>query len=594
MTRILITLSFLLAMPAAFGQTVITVGDVDGGDTDCDFKYQALQLAIDQVAGMGPGDEVTIRLAVPGGFGTLEKTIDSLDRDLVFEGGYETCDSETPTVGGYTEIRLPNSTGHRLFDIDLTAQTNRQTVTFDHLILNGQEHDNSVGEGALVRIKGPVNLVLNSAQLQGGRASMNGGSARGGAIFVDDKALLETTRRTEFVNNEASFGGAIACDNNAEIRLGSQLIAENAAQFGGAVALDEDCNRLVFVSNSSPSRPKHRLSENQASSEGGAIYSNRTDIVVEDADAAPDEFIFMNSNEAPAGGAISVHADTSAPVSLDLANTKLVNNSASFLGGALYLNGGVEARIRQVGAAPFCPTQAARSCSSLRRNHAGGDNGGGLAHLRNGGNGLPRLVIERAELEDNSSSSTDAAAVAHLDPGSALVIHNSLIIDRLAGGGDYLFTADQADELVLMYNTIADTNDVKGILAEGSMTAYVTGSIYWNGDRPLWTNPDDQATLLHGDCLLTSTLENIPGPGSLITDDPMFDADYRLESGSPAINICDDLHQTRLPAGAMNIDFKFEPRGYLTPEHASFWGPYDLGALAHYVDELFQDRFENP
>lgn len=595
MTRILIALSLVLALPPVFGQTVITVGDVDGGDTDCDFKYQSLQQAIDQVAGMGPGDEVTIRLAVPGGFGTLEKTIDSLERDLVFQGGYEACDSESPTVGGYTEIRLPIQSGNRLFELDLTGQVNRQTITFDHVILDGQENDNGVTDGGLIRALGPVNLVLHSSILRGGRVSViDSGSARGGAIFLGDKALLETVRRTELENNQADLGGAVYCDSTAEIILGSTRLSGNAASWGGAIALGSDCNRLVFTSNASPWRPRNRLSGNQAM-EGGAIYSAGTDIVTSDVETLPDLFLSISGNEAMAGGAITVYGDHADPATLDLGNVVFSGNSADYIGGALYLNGGIDAHIRQVGNAPLCPGQAAKSCTSLRRNFAGdqGDMGGaGLAFLGNGSDGLPRLRIERAELEDNYTDGT--TAVVHLEPDSSLVIHNSLINDRLAGGGDFLFTANQADELVVMYNTIADTNDVKGILAEGDMTAYITGSIYWNGDRPLWTNPDGQATVLHADCLLTSTMVNLPGSGSIVTDDPQFDADYRLEEGSPAINICDDLHQNQLPAGAMNVDFKFEPRGYMTPEHASVWGPYDLGALAHYVDELFQDRFENP
>lgn len=590
-----ILLSFILLLPAlpALSQTVITVGDVDGGDTDCEYKYQALQIALDDIAAMGSGEDVVVRLAVPGGFATLEKSITSLERDLTLQGGFESCASSEPTLGGYTEIRLPNSSGNRLFDIDLTGQINRQEITFDHLILNGQEHANSVGDGALVRARGPVNLTLHSTRLEGGRASAIDSSARGGAVFVGDKALLETVRRTQFENNQADLGGAVFCEANAEVVLGSTRMIGNAATYGGAIALADSCNRLLFTWNSSPWGPPHSLTNNEAM-EGGAIYSMGTDIVTDDAIDLPKRLLSISSNHAMAGGAIAFHGDPVDPATLDLHNSIINSNDSDFIGGALYLNGGVDARIRQTSEAPLCSGQAARSCTWLRRNFARDDSGlggGGFAFLDNGSGGLPRLLIERAHLEDNYTDGT--AAIAHLEPGSALVIHNTLINDRLAGGGAYLFTADQADEMVLMYNTIADTNNVPGILAEGAMTAYVTGSIYWNGDRPLWTNPDGLATVRHGDCLLTSTLENLPGPNSLVTSDPQFDADYQLQPGSPAINICDDFHQDQLPAQAMNVDMKFEPRGTKTPDHPNYWGPFDLGALTNFVDELFQDGFED-
>lgn len=584
---------FALTMPALAGP-VITVGDVEGGDSECDYKYQNLLGAINEALGMGPGEEVVIRLAVPGGFATLERSIDDPPRDIRFHGGFQACGDESPDSSDPTQIRLPNSSGNRLFSISADPANARRAVTFDHVILDGQEHDNGIDEGGLIHVAGPIDLVIYSSTLDGGRVSaIDSDDARGGAVYLGAEARLETIRRTRIQNNSAGAGGAIYCDNDAEVVLGSNDIRDNSAGSGGAIYLAVGCRQLELINASSPFSPRHRLIGNTAAFAGGAILSLGVDITTGDPDQLAFRHLQLSSNNAEVGGAIYMTGDPSNPAQLDLADTVITANSAQEVGGVLYLSQGVEARIRQYRPRdPACPNSAGKSCSWFWKNTAGAltdGHGGGFAYLDNGVNGLPRLTLERVHLEDNASDGM--SAVVHQASDTTLVIHNSLISDRIGDGADYLFTADSANSLVLMYNTIADLNGSAGIRTLGDMNVHVTGSLYWNGNEPLWTDAGGQASLHHGDCLLTSTVENLPNPGALITDDPRLSSDYFLAGNSPAVNICDERHQDLLPDGAMAVDIKFEPRDTNPFDGPEQFGPFDLGAAA-LLAQLFRDRFE--
>lgn len=573
----------------ALAGPVITVGDVAGGDGDCDYSYQELTLAIDEVQAMGPGEPATIRLAVPNGFGTLEKSIDSLPRDLRFFGGFENCASET-AGWDYTEIRLPASSGNRLFHIDMSGATDARAVTFERVTLNGQDNDNQVATGGLVRAEGPVEVIFHDSEVINGRVSgVNRGIVAGGGVFLGDGAKLTTLRRTRFTGNQGAVGGAIYCGSGAEVELGSGELLENSAGFGGALALDQGCLGLQFTQRPTPFFPRHRVRDNQADM-GGAIYSVGVDITSSVEGTLTRRHIAMTSNSATAGGAIAMIGDPNNPAVLDLANTALVSNSADEVGGALFLSGGVRARLAQTSDPDFpCVGVPGVTCMWLRNNGANAvtnPHGGGLAYLDDGANGLPELIVERVHMEENYSSG--AAAVVHVSEDASLVMHNSVISDT---AGDYLITAASGAELVLMYNTIADLTGIDGIHATGAVNATVTGSIYWNADRPLWTNPDDLGTLEHGDCLLASTVDNLPSPGNVITDDPRLTSYMVPAADSPAINICDGRHQGRLPSGAMDIDVKFDPRGGNSFDGPTLFGTFDLGAAA-FLDVLFNDRFD--
>lgn len=583
-------LTLILMLPIlALAGPVITVGDVDGGDQDCDYSYQQLSLAINEVQAMGSGEPVDIHLAVPNGFGSLEMSIDDLSRDVRFFGGFESCGSET-AGWDYTEIRLPASPGNRLFHIDLSGATEARVVTFERVTLNGQQNDNQIDTGGLVRAEGAVEVVFRDSEVINGLLSgINGGLIAGGGLYLGDGAKLTTTRRARFSGNFADVGGAIYCGEGAEVELGSGEIVDNSAGFGGALALDEGCLGLQFTELPTASFPRHRIRDNQANV-GGAIYSVGVDITTSAPESLARRHIAMSGNSAVAGGAIAMVGDPDNPAVLELANTALVNNSAGEVGGALFLSGGVRARLAQTSDPRFpCVGVPAVTCLEFRNNGADAatdPHGGGFAFLDDGVNGLPELIIERAHIRHNYSPA--AAAVVHVGDEASLVIHNSVVSET---AGNFLFTAASDAELVLMYNTITDMTDIDGIHATGAVHATLTGSIYWNGSHPLWTNPDQLATLEHGDCLLSSTVANLPNPGAVITDDPHLTSLMVPTATSPAINICDGRHQDRLPPGAMNIDFKFDPRGTNSFGGPTLFGPYDLGAAA-FLDAVFNDRFE--
>jgi len=594
MLRFCISIFLVALATSVLAGPVITVGDVYGGDTDCDYEYQNLQGAIDEAIGMGPGEEVVIRLAVPNGFSTFGRYITNPPRDIHIQGGYQACGDENPDLSLPTHIRLPDVSGARLFSISANSGSQQRVITFDRLILDGQENDNGIDDGGLIHAAGPIELVIYSSTLEGGRVSaIDSGNARGGAVYLGAEARLKTVRRTRIRNNWAGAGGALFCDEDAEVILGSNDIRDNMAGSGGAIYLALGCHKLELINASSPFSPRHRLIGNAASFAGGAIFSLGVDITTGNPDQLAFRHLQLSGNSAEMGGGIFMTGDPDNPAQLDLADTLFSSNSAEAVGGALYLSQGVEARIRQFSPRdPGCPNSAGMSCTWFWKNSAdalGDDHGGGVAYLDNGANGLPRLILERVHLED--SASDGMSAIVHQTAESSLVIHNSLISDRTGGGADYLFTADNADSLILMYNTIADINGSAGIRTEGAMDVHVTGSLYWNGNEALWTDAGGQASLHHGDCLLTSTTANLPDPGALITDNPKLNSAYFLSGDSPAVNVCDDRSQELLPDGAMNVDIKFEPRDTNPFDSPEQFGPLDLGAAA-LLAELFKDRFE--
>ncbi len=576
----------------ALAGPVITVGDMDGGDADCDYSYQDLALAIDEVQAMGPGEPATIRLAVPSGFDSLEQTIDDLARDLRLFGGFEDCASET-AGWDFTEIRLPFEPDNRLFRIDQNGEAESRTITFERVTLNGQDNDNFVSTGGLVEAIGPVELVFHDANAINGRVSgIKGELIGGGAVFVGEGVELLALRSTSFNENQAAgVGGAIYCAAGGHVELGSVEIRDNMATTGGGIGLDQGCLGLQFSQMPSPSFPRHRISSNEAAGQGGAIYSDGVDITSSATQSLSFRHIQMSANSAALGGVIAMTGDPDLPATLDLANIALSNNTAEAVGGALFLTGGVRARIHQVSDPRFpCGGVPGVTCLSLRSNTANADSdahGGGFAYLGEGANGLPELIVERGHLRSNQSAG--AAAVAHVSEGARLVVHNSVISDPSSQEGEFLFTADNAEEVVLMYNTFAELGDVAGIHVLGATDVTVTGTIYWNDDRPLWTNPDGLASLEHGGCLLSSTLTDLPDASAVLISDPLLSSLKIPASNSPALNVCDERHRDRLPVGAMEMDIKFDARG--TATGPTLFGPFDLGAVS-VLDFVFQDRFE--
>ena len=153
---------------------------------------------------------------------------------------------------------------------------------------------------------------------------INNKASYGGAVYFTDNAKSETITNCNFINNSATYraGGALYFeDGNGKNTIKSSNFTGNTAiRNGGAIYWDDDSgentiSNCIFTGNS----------VNASSSFGGAIHYVCDDLTI-------DKCIFTNNNGSY-GGAIYVNGYDSI-----ISNCEFTNNNA-FSAGALYIAG---------------------------------------------------------------------------------------------------------------------------------------------------------------------------------------------------------------------------------------------------------------
>ena len=89
----------------------------------------------------------------------------------------------------------------------------------------------AAGEGRVVYITGPANVVLQNLRLVNG--TLGSSNARGGAVRVDNASAVISG--CEVLGNTAAYGGGVAFTGASSGRVVNTLLARNAADEGAAL-----------------------------------------------------------------------------------------------------------------------------------------------------------------------------------------------------------------------------------------------------------------------------------------------------------------------------------------------------------------------
>ena len=165
---------------------------------------------------------------------------------------------------------------------------------------------NSAIRGSCLDIKNSL-LVVNNSQFVGN-------TAKSGTLFSLDATV--SLFDVQFINNTASFGGALNVDLRTVLTITSCQLSGNTALVGGAIYILQQRITVTFY--------KSRFTNNTAKYTGGAVHAVASDLLIRNCR-------FNDNSATDLGGAI--HA---ANCSLLMQNGKIQKNRAS-KGGALYV-----------------------------------------------------------------------------------------------------------------------------------------------------------------------------------------------------------------------------------------------------------------
>ncbi|WP_407380375.1 Ig-like domain repeat protein [Methanobrevibacter sp.] len=237
----------------------------------------------------------------------------------------------------------------------------------DSSCINISENEEIMGNGYVINANNMVrvfNILKGNTVVLNNINFINGNATYGGAIFADEGSDVDINScifshnsaeeggavklsdgnmaNCTFTNNVAYHGGAIFADEGSDVDINSCIFSHNSAEEGGAVKLsDGNVANCTFTNNVAYQGGAVHFSyykflggvencifiNNSASNRGGAIYKNSGELKVNNSD-------FVNNYASEEGGAI--FSDNN----VDSNNSNFVNNSASKSGGAIFMGYG--------------------------------------------------------------------------------------------------------------------------------------------------------------------------------------------------------------------------------------------------------------
>ena len=155
-------------------------------------------------------------------------------------------------------------------------------------------------------------------------------SGSGGAIHLEHSSSLNLSDGSLMEGNEASLGGAIYAISSSGVDINQSTFKNNKAATGGALFISDASLMMVQGGGSGKTDTKSVFEGNTASSNGGAIYVQSTDVTLKNG------VLLENNQAAKSGGALYVMGNGSTKVSISDAMFR--NNVASTTyGGAFYV-----------------------------------------------------------------------------------------------------------------------------------------------------------------------------------------------------------------------------------------------------------------
>ncbi len=179
------------------------------------------------------------------------------------------------------------------------------------IILDCNFYDNSVSING-----GAIMLEQSNVDVEDCNFTGNSASSWGGAIFHRYPTMPGNIRYCNFIDNDASWGGAV-CGENSDMDIEYCVFTDNTASKGGAV------NNYEY---SSPTIRNSTFSDNSVNGDGGALYNGRY------TDPEIKYNVFTGNSAGDEGGAI-YNDHTSLPLIRD---SEFMLNTAGTDGGAMY------------------------------------------------------------------------------------------------------------------------------------------------------------------------------------------------------------------------------------------------------------------
>jgi predicted outer membrane repeat protein len=416
-------------------------------------------------------------------------------------------------------------------------------------------------QGGAITIQSGLPQVLASSFLRNRAALIQGQGGAGGAIFLlSGKVTVEDGL---FEGNSAEFdGGAIQAESDFVIRRST--FAGNHAATGGALRAESAFGFLTiedstFTGNFTTTTTRTVCDPFppicypiQYGGTGGALYDHESGVqvyrsafdanlsrwgaavYVDRASTRLEDSTFSDNVATLYGGA--VHSSVGAPV---IERSTFSGNEGSY-GGAVY----VEAQLSG--------QQSIRIRDSLFEGNRAISSGGAVAIA------VAYGEIERSRFLDNEADGSGGAIFAYDNTGvqTPFTFRNVLLAGNRASNGGGMANSSACIRATVVNATFADNAaTVQGGAVDNAACAAstYTNSVFWGDAAPISAEIAGAATVTYSD-----VQGGFAGTGN-IDQDPLFfapaAADYRLDTGSPAIDAGTD-------AGAPADDLSGLPRPF--------------------------------
>ena len=201
---------------------------------------------------------------------------------------------------------------------------NASNITIDNLTATNNKATSNSGMGGAMYIIGTDGT--QSTKITNSTFDGNSSDYVSGAIWLGANAKLDI-EKGKFLNNKATYGGAIyTSNNNNNLTINNSEFTNNTADGTGAIGIysNAEIKNTIFSGNKSTS---------DSSGGGGAISLGSL------SKTSLENVTFENNTSASVGGAIATRDNVqgdNAGATLDINGATFTNNTASGNGGAIY------------------------------------------------------------------------------------------------------------------------------------------------------------------------------------------------------------------------------------------------------------------
>ena len=277
---------------------------------------------------------------------------------------------------------------------------------------------NTAGTILFSNALGGAMMVTNSSLEISSCTFNNNGAKHGGAIFSELNSEIMISNST-FTSNHAiglingpHFGGAIYVDGTGTVAIFNSSFQNNTANLGGAIAVvaatghirDDLYNTMYYYVAEGTA-----FSNNRASVEGGALYTNGSQITLSNCNISDN---YANKS----GGAIASNYSSFVRV----INSQLISNKAESDGGVLFMQHNSTAMIHN---------------STIINNFARGNGGAVYAQYYS-------FIEFRNNCSFNGNLATFFGGVAVAKNKSSLVTKSCVFMNNSARSGAVLYASD--------------------------------------------------------------------------------------------------------------------------------------------------------